>query len=37
MAALQMQIALVDQLAEEIERINNAPVINRKARGYPIP
>ena len=35
--ALQMQIALVDRLAEEIERINNAPVINRKARDYPIP
>ncbi len=30
LAALQMQIALVDQLAEEIERINNAPVINRE-------
>ncbi len=28
LAALQMQISLVDQLAEEIERINNAPVIN---------
>ena len=25
-----MQIALVDQLAEEIERINNAPAINRE-------
>ena len=32
MAALQMQIALVDQLAEEIERINNAPVINRESK-----
>ena len=30
LAALQMQISLVDQLAEEIERINNAPVINRE-------
>ena len=30
LAALQMQIALVDQLAEEIERINNAPAINRE-------
>ena len=32
MAALQMQIALVDRLAEEIERINNAPVINRESK-----
>lgn len=29
---LQMQIALVDRLAEEIERINNAPVINRESK-----
>lgn len=32
LAALQMQIALVDRLAEEIERINNAPVINRESK-----
>ena len=37
LAALQMQIALVDRLAEEIERINNAPVINRESTDYPIP
>ena len=30
LAALQVQIALVDKLSEEIERINNAPVINRE-------
>ena len=30
LAALQVQIALVDELSEEIERINNAPVINRE-------
>ena len=30
LTALQMQIALVDQLADEVERINNAPVINRE-------
>ena len=30
LAALQMQIALVDQLADEIEQINNAPAINRE-------
>lgn len=30
LSALQMQIALVDQLADEIEQINNAPVINRE-------
>ena len=27
---MQVQISLVDRLAEEIERINNAPVINRE-------
>ena len=30
LAALQAQIALVDKLPEEIERISNAPVINRE-------
>ena len=30
LAAMQVQISLVDRLAEEIERINNAPVINRE-------
>lgn len=30
MTALQMQITLIDQLAEEIERINRAPAINRE-------
>ncbi len=30
LTALQVQIALVDKLSEEIERINNAPVINRE-------
>ena len=30
LAALQVQIALVDGLSEEIERIANAPVINRE-------
>ena len=30
LAALQVQIALVDKLSEEVERINNAPVINRE-------
>ena len=30
LAAIQAQIAIVDQLAEEIEKINNAPVINRE-------
>lgn len=30
LTALQMQITLIDQLAEEIERINRAPAINRE-------
>ena len=30
LAVIQAQIAIVDQLAEEIEKINNAPVINRE-------
>lgn len=30
LAALQVQIALVDELSEEIERINSAPIINRE-------
>ena len=30
LAALQMQITLIDQLAEEIERINRAPAVNRE-------
>ncbi|MDL2274113.1 recombinase family protein [Oscillospiraceae bacterium OttesenSCG-928-G22] len=31
LAAIQMQILMVDSLAEEIERINNAPVIHRES------
>ena len=30
LAALQMQITLIDQHAEEIERINRAPAVNRE-------
>lgn len=30
LAAVQTQIAVIDRLAEEIEKINNAPVINRE-------